>query len=415
MLEKGFLRARHGLYVYKDGTVRFDSTNAPMTHFTPREIGVSVQRLHQLGYTHDAQGFPLVNDHQLCELKIQDIIISISAAKYLLKASIFIDDILRLICGLDPYYNFRETQDMIGCVVVGLSPHTYVGVIGRIIGLIDAEVCLAHPIWHAAKRRDCDGDEDAVMLLLDVLINSSELYLPDRIGGKMDSPLLITAVVNPAEVDEQAHNLDIASSYPIEFYEKALRAEPAIRVSAVISLIRNTLFSGGEYVGMSFTHPQSKLVGEAKQSTYKRLSSMNEKILNQLALSDKLSSVDIHVVAERVLLTHVLPDVVGNLRAFFTQTFRCKKCNKKFRRLPMVHLCDRCGGELAQTVFRGNIEKYVGLASEHLEKYIVNQYTRDRLELALENILATFTEEKRAKKRFETAGIQVPLEDFVRG
>lgn len=415
MLEKGFLRARHGLYVYKDGTVRFDSTNAPMTHFTPKEIGVSVQRLRELEYTYDAQGFPLTNDHQTCELKIQDIVMSTSAAEYLLRTSIFVDDVLRLTCGLEPYYNFHEKQDMIGCLVVGLSPHTYVGVVGRIIGFIDAEVCLAHPIWHAAKRRDCDGDEDAVMLLLDVLINFSELYLPDRIGGKMDSPLLITATVNPAEVDEQAHNFDITSNYPMEFYERALQAEPANRVYPVITLVRNALFSGGEYVGMSFTHPQSNLEGEAKQSIYKKLSSMNDKIVHQLALSDKLSSVDIHVVAEKVLLSHVLPDIVGNLRAFFTQSFRCKKCNKKFRRLPMTHFCDRCGGGLAQTVFRGNIEKYVKLAVEDLEKYVVNQYTRDRLELILENIRATFAEEKQVSERFEGGRIQVSLEDFVQG
>jgi len=413
MLEKGLLRARHGLYVYKDGTVRFDATNAPMTHFTAREIGVPIQRLVELGYTHDARGLPLVNDHQVCELKIQDIVISTSAARYLLKASIFIDDILRLLCSMEPYYNFHSIQDMIGCLVVGLSPHTYVGVIGRIIGFTDAEVCLAHPVWHAAKRRDCDGDEDAVMLLLDVLINFSELYLPDRIGGKMDSPLLITAAINPAEVDEQAHNLDIASKYPIELYERAIQAEPANRVSPAIPLVRNTLFSGGEYVGMSFTHPQSHLVSEAKQSIYKKLSSMDEKIVNQLALSDKLSSVDIHVVAEKVLLTHVLPDIVGNLRAFFTQSFRCKKCNKRFRRLPMIHNCDRCGGGLTQTVFRGNIEKYVKLASEYLEKYVVNQYTRDRLELTLEHIRATFAEEKQMKERLEPGRIQISLEDFM--
>jgi len=33
-IEKGILRAKHGLSVYKDGTIRFDATNAPLTHIT---------------------------------------------------------------------------------------------------------------------------------------------------------------------------------------------------------------------------------------------------------------------------------------------------------------------------------------------------------------------------------------------
>ena len=41
IVEKGILRAKHELSVYKDGTIRFDATNAPLTHFTPAEVGVS--------------------------------------------------------------------------------------------------------------------------------------------------------------------------------------------------------------------------------------------------------------------------------------------------------------------------------------------------------------------------------------
>ena len=45
ILEKGLLRAKHSLSVFKDGTIRFDATNAPLSHFTPEEIGVSVEQL----------------------------------------------------------------------------------------------------------------------------------------------------------------------------------------------------------------------------------------------------------------------------------------------------------------------------------------------------------------------------------
>ncbi|HID16732.1 TPA: DNA polymerase II large subunit, partial [Candidatus Bathyarchaeota archaeon] len=43
-IEKGILRAEHGLSVFKDGTTRFDATNAPLSHFKPSEIRAAVER-----------------------------------------------------------------------------------------------------------------------------------------------------------------------------------------------------------------------------------------------------------------------------------------------------------------------------------------------------------------------------------
>ena len=51
------------------------------------------------------------------------------------------------------------------------------------IGFTDAEACFAHPVFHAAKRRNCDGDEDSVTLLLDALLNFSRSYLPESRGA----------------------------------------------------------------------------------------------------------------------------------------------------------------------------------------------------------------------------------------
>ena len=55
-LEKGILRAKNGVYVFKDGTIRFDATDVPLTHFRPREIGVGVEKLRELGYEQDYLG-----------------------------------------------------------------------------------------------------------------------------------------------------------------------------------------------------------------------------------------------------------------------------------------------------------------------------------------------------------------------
>ena len=41
-MEKGLLRARYDLSVFKDGTLRYDITYVPLTHFTPGEVEVSV-------------------------------------------------------------------------------------------------------------------------------------------------------------------------------------------------------------------------------------------------------------------------------------------------------------------------------------------------------------------------------------
>ena len=55
----------------------------------------------------------------------------------------------------------------------------------------------AHPLFHAAKRRNCDGDEDAIMLLMDGLLNFSRDILPANRGGQMDAPLVLTTRLNP--------------------------------------------------------------------------------------------------------------------------------------------------------------------------------------------------------------------------
>jgi len=93
-LEKGILRAKHNVYVFKDGTIRFDMTDAPLTHFKPREIHVSIDRLQELGYKTDYLGEELVSDEQICELKVQDVIISKACAEYFTQVARFLDDLL---------------------------------------------------------------------------------------------------------------------------------------------------------------------------------------------------------------------------------------------------------------------------------------------------------------------------------
>ena len=64
-IEKGALRSKHEIYVYKDGTTRVDITNAPLTHFRPSNIHVDLTALHALGYDIDKDGNPLVDPEQI--------------------------------------------------------------------------------------------------------------------------------------------------------------------------------------------------------------------------------------------------------------------------------------------------------------------------------------------------------------
>ncbi len=404
IIEKGVLRVKYDLSVYKDGTIRFDATNAPLTHFKPSEIGVSIEKLGQLGYTCDVNGAPLTNASQICELKIQDVVVPRKCAEYFIRVANFIDELLTRVYGLSPYYNVKNAEDLVGRLIVGLAPHTCVGILGRIVGFTSLSVCYAHPVWHSAKRRDCDGDEDALMLALDTLLNFSREYLPAQIGGIMDAPLLLMPVVNTKEVQRQAHAVDVACAYPVEFYEKTWENVEARHVNRLIDLIEYRLGTEAQFEGFSYTTPVSNINAGNHESSYKRFKTMIEKLKSQLDLAEKIEAVDAKEVALKVLTTHFIRDIAGNLRAFSTQGFRCKSCNRRFRRLPLRGKCPRCGGALTLTVYRGGIEKYIDAAEHLIEKYGLPQYYAQRILLVRDEIDSLFDGNKPK---------QISLVDFV--
>jgi len=161
-LEKGILRAIHGVYVNKDGTIRYDAIETPVTHFKPKEIGTSVERLKELGYTHDIFGKPLENDDQILEIFPQDVILpdckewpDASAVDMIYKTANFVDDLLEKYYHEKRYYNIRSPKDMIGQLIIALAPHTSAGMVGRIIGFSKTQCFFAHPYFHSAVRRNC--------------------------------------------------------------------------------------------------------------------------------------------------------------------------------------------------------------------------------------------------------------------
>jgi len=394
IIEKGILRAKHDLSVYKDGTIRFDATNAPLTHFTPFEVGLSVKQVRQLGYLYDTNGLPLTDPAQVCELKIQDVVIPWRAGDYFVQIAAFIDDLLVRVYKLPAYYNVKKAEEIVGHLLFGLAPHTCACILGRVVGFTDRNVVYAHPVWHSAKRRDCDGDEDAIMLALDTLINFSRVYLPDQIGGIMDAPILLIPFVNTKEVQRQAHDFDVDATYPLEFYERTLEKAEARPVGAIMDVISHRLGTEAQFEGFQYTTPVSNINLGNANSSYKEFKTMIDKLNMQLGLGEKIDAVDAKQVALKVLNTHFMRDIAGNMRAFSTQGFRCKSCNKKFRRLPLKGKCPFCGGKLTLTVYRGGIEKYLVAAQQLVDKYGLPNYYTQRMDLIKEEIASMFDNKK---------------------
>ncbi|HIQ32666.1 MAG TPA: DNA-directed DNA polymerase II large subunit [Methanothermococcus okinawensis] len=680
-LEKGILRAINNVYVFKDGTLRFDCTDVPLTHFKPCEINVSVEKLRELGYEKDIYGNPLEREDQIVELKVQDIIIPKACAEYFVNAAKFIDDLLERFYKVERFYNVKSKEDLIGHLVVGMAPHTSAGMVGRIIGYCDANVGYAHPYFHASKRRNCfpgdtkilvnidgevkritleelfnlydgekeyyenqayirrslkdnikvqvysfdrekrevvltdieevlkipspnhllsinlqdgrsfkttpdhpvivydrerdefiekramevkegdlllipkldnfgeeipealkdrdldylmkllahflgsesqeekdkdrlpsfvyrlprenvktfistylevagernnggillkgsrelledidtllnskfnilgsfngeglllkeedvkkiqgnekednfgwllevkdieilrhegyvyslkakkyhnvivdfnilthqcDGDEDSIFLLLDAFLNFSKVYLPEKRGGQMDAPLVLTTILDPKEVDGEVHNMDVVWEYPLEFYERSLEMPSPKDVKDLIETVEDRLGTPAQYEGLGYTHETSRIDRGPLVCSYKTLDTMLEKTEAQLTVARKIRAADERDVAEKVIQSHFIPDLIGNLRAFSRQGFRCK-CGAKYRRVPLRGVCPKCGSKLILTVSRGAVEKYMDVSQKMAEEYNVNNYIKQRLELIRDAIDSLFKNEK---------------------
>ena len=320
--------------------------------------------------------------------------ISTNCAEYFLQVSHFIDDLLVKFYGLEKFYKLRKQQDIVGHLVVGLAPHTSAGALGRIIGFTTAQVCYTHPFYHATKRRNCDGDEDGLMLLMDALLNFSHSYIPDKRGGKMDLPLLITTRLDPSEVDKEAHNLDTLARYPLKFYESTWKHEHSRTLEPIMGCVSSRLGTELQYEQFGFTHDTKDISEGPKESIYKTLKTMMEKMNLQLSLAAKIRAVDEADVAYKVIEQHFLPDIIGNLRAFSKQSVRCPTCNVTYRRIPLQGSCTKCGGKLTLTVHEMSVKKYLDISKEIAEKYNLPMYARQRITLVEKSIDSLFKSDK---------------------
>ncbi|MFB6284163.1 MAG: DNA polymerase II large subunit [Halobacteria archaeon] len=265
---------------------------------------------------------------------------------------------------------------------------------------VEYSYCLTVEDTHTLVANDiftgqCDGDEDCVMMLMDGLLNFSKSYLPDKRGGRMDAPLVLTTRVDPEEIDDEAHNVDKMSRYPREFYLETLElADPKdIRDRVDLEVAEDTLGDPKAVRGFDHSVETSGIALGPDNSAYKTLGSMLEKTEAQLEVGRKTRAVDESDVAERVVESHFLPDLIGNLRAFTKQEFRCLDCNTKYRRPPLSGKCS-CGGDINLTVHEGSVKKYLDVSLRVGEEYGVSGYTLQRLRQLERQIDSLFEDDK---------------------
>ncbi|VVB82759.1 DNA polymerase II large subunit [uncultured archaeon] len=404
-LAKGIARAKYNLQVNKDGTIRFDATELPVVSFKPKEIFVSVEKIKSLGYDKDIYGNELTEENQILELMPHDVIIPCSpesidekADDVFIRVCNFIDFLLEKFYGLPKIYNIKKREDLVGQLGVCMAPHNCAGVVCRFIGFSNTLGLMASPYMHAAVRRDCDGDEAAIMLLGDVLLNFSRKFLPSHRGGTQDAPLVLNGKIDAGEVDDQILDFELTNEYPLELYQLAEQKKHSSEMKSIPN-VRLFLKEGrNPFVGIGHTHETTNFNDGVLCSSYKFLETMQDKVNHQMGLVEKIRAVDTSETAKLIIDRHFLKDLKGNLRKFSMQGFRCVACNEIMRRPPLTGVCSKCGGKIIFTVNEGGIKKYLEPALNLAEKYNLSNYIKQNLQILKDNIDSVFGKELEKQK-----------------
>ena len=245
-------------------------------------------------------------------------------------------------------------------------------------------------IANSIITKNCDGDEAAMMLLLDVLINFSRSFLPSHRGGTQDSPLVLNGRVYAKEVDDQILDFELVKQYPLELYEKAEQRVHSNQIE--IEMVKQRINQGEDpYYNTGFTHDIDDFNAGCTCSSYKTLPTMKDKVEWQMDLCTKLRSVEQGNVANLIIDRHFMKDLKGNLRKFSQQSFRCGKCNEIFRRPPLSGKCNKCGNpKLIFTISYGSIVKYLEPAIDLTKNFNVPAYIKQDLELTKKYIESIF-------------------------
>jgi DNA polymerase II large subunit len=138
-----------------------------------------------------------------------------------------------------------------------------------------------------------------------------------------------------------------------------------------------------------------------------------------VVLATQIRAVDVAEAVTLVLNAHFLPDVMGNLKSYATQRFRCKQCGTSYRRPPLAGRCAaggsgsaRCDGELLSTVYEASVRKYLPLSQRLGDIDGITPYVRQRIQILADSVATLFPgataqttlDRFRSRERPRTAG-----------
>src|SRR5207244_9014474 len=115
---------------------------------------------------------------------------------------------------------------------------------------------------------------------------------------------------------------------------------------------------------LSLTHANYCITIESSRGAYYTLRTLAEKIAKQIEVADKIEAVSTKEVVESIIRTHLIRDVMGNMKKYASQAFKCKGCGATYRRPPISSRCDICGSELQETLTQQSEERYLATAQE---------------------------------------------------
>jgi DNA polymerase large subunit len=283
--------------------------------------------------------------------------------------------------------SLEKLREMVEALDSRDLPEAAAGRLDAIRPLVDGD--LSYLRVQSVERIDYDG------YLYDLQVGGEPVFTADWLyaHNSMDAPLVMSSRIDPTEIDDEAHNVDVMSRYPREFYEATREMADPETVADVMTIAEETLGTDDQYRGFAHTHDTSDIAAGPDLSAYKTLGSMEEKMDAQLHLSRKLRAVEESDVAERIIEYHFLPDLLGNLKAFTGQEVRCLDCGEKFRRAPLTGSCRECGGSVTLTVHEGSVNKYMDTALRVAEEFGAREYTKQRLRILEKRIERIFEDD----------------------
>ena len=164
-----------------------------------------------------------------------------------------------------------------------------------------------------------------------------------------------------------------------------------------------------QFYNYGFTHDTSSIAIKSPRSAYSTLNTLSDKIAKQIEVAEKIEAVSARQVVESIIKTHLIRDIMGNMKKYSTQSFKCRACSRTLRRPTVSARCEVCGGELRETLTRGSVEKYLAIARRLAHEYDVDEYIKERLDLLVREMDQLFpTREKSTQSELTDFAVQGP-------